>query len=47
MLLDPASPEPGERFVPPGRHAVEARAMLVLAASERPEAKARRRRRKA
>ena len=47
MLLDTASPEPGERFVPPGRHAVEARAMLVLAASERPEAKARRRRRKA
>ena len=46
VLVDTARAEPGEHFLPPGDLAVEARSMLVLAASDRPKAKAYRRRRK-
>jgi glycogen operon protein len=47
VLIDTARPDLAERFLAPGKLAVEPRSMLVLAASDRPEARARRRRRKA
>jgi glycogen operon protein len=40
VLVDTARPDFAERFLPPGNLPVEARSMLVLAASDRPEARA-------